>query len=127
MLRVVLVDSRCELDDGGFGEDACLSVLSGYPKGLGIEIATRTLNAQLIVCDEIGAREVGALVEACNCGVPVIASAHADSMRALLARDGMRELHRRAVFGSYVRIRRGAAGADFGYDVTPWEEVREYE
>lgn len=125
-LRVVLVDSRCELDDGGYLPTACLSVLSGYPKGLGIEIATRSLNAQLIVCDEIGASEVRAVMEASNCGVPVIASAHADTVRALMARDGMRELHRRAVFGSYVRIGRGRHGADFDYDVTAWEEVEGY-
>lgn len=122
-LRVALVDTRRELDDGGFDDTLCLSVLSGYPKGLGIEIATRTMNAQLIICDEIGADEASAVVQAANCGVPVIASAHAATVEGVIYRPNMRALHEAAVFGQYVRIHRRGDSRDFGYDVTRWEEV----
>ena len=122
-LRVAVVDTRRELDDGGFDDTLCLSVLSGYPKGLGIEIAARTMNAQLIVCDEIGADEAGAIVQVANCGVPVIASAHAATVDGLLHRPSMRALHEAAVFGQYVCIHRRGETRDFGYDVTRWEEV----
>lgn len=103
-MRVALVDTRCELDDGHFGESLCLSVLSGYPKGQGIEIAARTLNAQLIVCDEIGAEEAEALLSVTNYGVPVLASAHAAEWRDLTCRPALRALHEAAVFGLYIGI-----------------------
>ncbi len=123
-LRVGVVDSRQELDDGRFDGALCLSVLSGYPKGLGIEIAARTMNAQLIVCDEIGdAKEANGVLTAANCGVPVIASAHAASVEQLLCRPGIRALHDAAVFGVYVGIRRQSGMRDFIYDMTSWKEA----
>lgn len=123
-LRTALVDSRRELDDGGFDEACCLNVLSGYPKGLGIEIAVRTMNAQLVVCDEIGnADEARGVLSAASCGVPVIASAHAATPSDLLCRPGIRELHTAAVFGVYVGIGRRAGESDYRYEITPWEEV----
>ncbi len=123
MLRVALVDTRRELDDGCFGERLCLSVLSGYPKGVGIEIAARTMNAQLIVCDEIGAEEAGPVIAAANCGVPVVASAHAASLEGLLCRPGMRELHAAAVFGTYIGIRRQSGGSGLVYDIVSHKEA----
>ena len=102
-MRVCLVDSRCELNDGRFSPSACLSLLSGYPKGQGIEIASRSMNAQLILCDEIGnEREAEALMAAANCGVPIIATAHANSVERLLFRPGFDLLHRAGVFASYI-------------------------
>lgn len=126
-LRVAVVDTRRELDDGHFDGALCLSLLSGYPKGQGIEIATRTLNAQLIICDEIGAGEASAVIAAANSGVPVIASAHAATLEQLLRRPGMQELHRAAVFGAYVGIERQMGEQDYLYDVHPrigTEELR---
>lgn len=123
-MRTALVDSRRELDDGGFDKACCLSVLSGYPKGLGIEIACRTMNAQMIVCDEIGnAGEAQAVLTAANCGVPVIASAHAATLKGLLCRPEFQRLHEAAVFGAYVGIARQSGERDYLYDITPWEEV----
>ena len=123
-LRVAVVDTRCELKDESFERGRCLSVLSGYPKGLGIEIATRTLGAQLIVCDEIGnEQEAQAILGAANCGVPVIASAHAASLEQLLCRPMLRRLHTEAVFGGYVGLKRGAWREDFIYQPLRWEQV----
>lgn len=123
-MRVVLVDSRRELDDGAFSRDAALDILSGYPKREGIEIAARTLGAQVIVCDELGSGEARAVLSATLCGVPLIASAHAANLRQLLARPELRMLHGAGTFGCYVGLLRAAAGADYAYTVTPWEEVR---
>ncbi len=123
-LRVVVVDSRGEiapfLDDPAL----CVDVLSGYPKPEGIAIACRTMNAQLIVCDEIGDRaEAEAIVAAQNCGVPFVATAHASSVEGLLRRSTVRELHRARIFEKYVGIRRRAEGGDFIYTVTDWEDA----
>ena len=123
-MRTAVVDSRRELDDGSLGKACCLSVLSGYPKGLGIEIACRTMNAQMIVCDEIGnAGEAQAVLTAANCGVPVIASAHAATLKGLMCRPEFQRLHEAAVFGMYAGIARQSGERDYIYDITPWEEA----
>lgn len=117
-LRTAVVDTRGELTFSVGGGDLCVDVLSGYPRALGIEIATRTLSAEVIVCDEIGDyTEAMALVSSHNCGVPLIASAHAGSVDELLRRTGIMLLHEANLFGAYVGIRR-SHGMDFEYNIT---------
>ena len=117
-LRVVLVDSREELSAGLSSPELLLDVLRGYPKGEGISIAVRSLAAQLIVCDEIGGlAEAEEILHAQFCGVPLLASVHASSVRELLARPAMQLLHRAGCFGAYVGITRRAGAFDYDYDV----------
>ncbi len=117
-LRTVVIDTRGELAFASEGRDLCLDVLSGYPRRIGIEIATRCLNAEVIICDEIGDyEEAMSLVASHNCGVPLIASAHAGSVEQLLSRTGLRLLHEAKIFGAYVGLRRDGAGG-FIYDIT---------
>ena len=122
--RVALIDTRGEL--GCFEElrGASMDVLSGYPKGVGIEIAARTMNPQLMVCDEIGGEgEAKAIASAQNCGVPLLASAHGDSIRGLLRRSEIYSLHMAGIFGAYVRIERVADRRDYRYTFTTAEEA----
>ncbi|MBQ8408794.1 MAG: hypothetical protein IJY39_08020 [Clostridia bacterium] len=122
-LRTAVIDTRGELSFSADGAKSCLDVLSGYPRRLGIEIATRTLSAQVIVCDEIGDyEEAMALVSSHNCGVPLIASAHASGVGELLSRTGIRLLHEARIFGAYVGIKR-SGNMDFAYDVCLWEDA----
>ena len=103
-----------------------MDILAGYPKPEGISIAARTLNAQLIVCDEIGdAEEAAAMVSAQNSGVPFVASAHAESVEGLLHKTGIRLLHEARVFRKYVGIQRRTSGGDYIYTVTEWEEAND--
>ncbi len=123
-LRVVVVDSRGEIAPFLENPSLCVDVLSGYPKPIGIEIACRTMNAQLIVCDEIGdAKEAEAIVAAQNCGVPFVATAHASSVEELLRRSAILALHRARIFAHYVGLRRRVEGGDFLYTVTDWEDA----
>lgn len=127
-IRVVIADSRRELEDGGFSSDAMISIISGYPKGRDIEIATRSLSPQMIVCDEIGnEREARAILEAAACGVPVIASAHAAGVSQLIRRPGMDLLHTNGIFGLYVGLKRDAGARECQYTVTTWEEAECWE
>ena len=120
-MRTVVIDTRGELSFEADEASLCLDVLSGYPRPLGVEIAARTLNAEVMICDEIGDfDEAVALASAQNCGVPLVATAHAGSVRELLRRNGLKLLHRAALFGAYVGIRRDGRGGFF-YDVTDWE------
>ncbi len=117
-LRTVVIDTRGELAFANEGRDLCLDVLSGYPRRKGIEIATRCLNAEVIICDEIGDyEEAMSLVASHNCGVPLIASAHAGSVEQLLSRTGLRLLHEAKIFGAYAGLERdGRCG--FKYNIT---------
>jgi stage III sporulation protein AA len=120
-LRTVVIDTRGELSFETDKTALCLDVLSGYPRPLGVEIAARTLNAQVMICDEIGdLDEAAALASAQNCGVPLVATAHASNVSELLRRSGLKLLHRAGVFGAYAGIRRDGCGG-FLYEITDWE------
>ena len=123
-LRTVVIDTRGELGFDSEGEELCLDVLSGYPRRRGIDIATRCLNAEVIICDEIGDyEEAMSLVASHNCGVPLVASAHAGSVNQLLSRTGLRLLHEAKIFGAYVGIERDGRGG-FKYNVDYWKDCR---
>ena len=123
-LRTVVVDTRGELGFDCDDPTLCLDILRGYPRARGVEIATRTLSAQLIVCDEIGdMEEAVALISAHHGGVPLLATAHGGSVEEILGRTGLRMLHKARLFGAYIGIRRDGRG-DFLYRITDWGEVR---
>lgn len=120
-MRTVVIDTRGELSFSVDGTRLCLDVLTGYPRPLGVEIATRSMGAEVIICDEIGdTDEAMSLVSAHNGGVPLIATAHAGEIGELLRRTGIRLLHEARLFGAYVGISRDGHGG-FLYRVTRWE------
>lgn len=121
-LRVSVIDTRGELSYG-LPADCSVDLLSGYPRGEGIEIAARTMNPQLIVCDEIGSSldEAQSIKAAHNCGVPLLATSHAASLPSLLARSGVELLHKAGIFDVYVGIERGTH--DYRYAVTRWRDA----
>ena len=120
--HTVVVDTRGELNVEFNDPTLLLDVLNGYPRDAGIEIAVRTLGAELIICDEIGAMaDAHATLGAANCGVPVIASAHASSLEELLERPAIKILHRAHVFKTYVGLSRYHQNG-FAYTVTDWRD-----
>lgn len=120
-LRVVAVDTRGELEYS-LDKGLCVDILSRYPRREGIEIASRTLGAQVVVCDEIGAGETEAICELHGGGVPLLASAHAASISDLLSKKGIDSLHRMGVFGAYLELDRGQEPP---YKCHLWENYRD--
>ncbi len=122
-MRLAVIDTRGEL---GAGQPCDLTVdwLTGYPRGEGIEIAARVMSPELIVCDEIGAdvSEAMSIKAAHNCGVPLLASAHASDVRQLRARSGISLLHEAGMFGYYAGIER-TPGVDYRYRFTRARDV----
>nr|WP_162990951.1 stage III sporulation protein AA [Maliibacterium massiliense] len=131
--HVVLVDERGELSGSEQGVSQfdlgpCCDVLEGAPKAEGMMMMIRSMAPDILVTDEIGRQEdVSALIEACNAGVCVFASAHASSLetakaRPMLASCLAQQLFRRIV----VLSRRRGAGtleqiidAQSGRDLLP--------
>lgn len=105
-MRVCVIDSREELCPLAFGRAQSADILIGYPKAEAMSIATAFMSPQVIICDEIGGEDdVRAICEAQNCGVPLVASAHGESVEGLLCRPSMLALHKSRAFGRYIGLR----------------------
>ena len=102
-LRVCVVDERCEFSEDDF--IGCeVDILKGYKRREGIEIATRTLSAELIMIDELGADDSESILNVLRCGIPLIATAHASSLDEIMIKPSLRQLMKLSVFSVFVGI-----------------------
>lgn len=115
--RVAVVDSRGEIYMPEIFAHSLCDFLDGYPKGLGIEIATRTLSPEVIICDEIGEGEAEKILAVQNTGVPLIATAHGGALSALLLRPGVKKLYEAGVFRYYIGVSRPAGATSYYFEV----------
>ncbi len=115
--RVAVVDSRGEIYMREMFARSLCDFLDGYPKGAGMEIATRTLSPEVIICDEIGDGEVEAVLCAQNAGVPLIATAHGADFASLMMRPGLKKLHEAGVFRFFIGVSRAAGEEKFLFDI----------
>jgi len=108
--KVVVVDERGELAGtyAGIPQNdlgACCDVLDGYPKGIGILQAVRSLSPEFIVCDELGDNEdVSSVEEGLNAGVSVISTIHAGSIEELIKRNQAMRLLRTGAFSNIAML-----------------------
>ncbi len=105
--QVCVVDEREELFppqiDAGKGAD----VLSGCVKRIGIPMLLRTMAPDCIAVDEITEPDdVQALIQAANCGVRLLATAHATSLADFSSRCVYRPLIEHHVFHTLVILNR---------------------
>ena len=105
--QTAVVDSRGELTPFLCRTGGTLDLLTGYPRRDGIEIALRTMGAEVILCDEIGSRaDAEAILDAQACGVPMIATAHGLDPAQLCRRPALEPLFSAGVFGNCVVLER---------------------
>ena len=114
--RVSVIDSRNELYRPDAFRNSIADIYNSYPKNTAIELAVRTMSPQFIVCDELGASEAESVLSTQSFGVPLIASAHAPSLDALLKRKTFRLLDESGIFSTYVGVSRDRHG--FNFDIT---------
>jgi stage III sporulation protein AA len=101
--RLCIIDERGEFS----GERLPFaSILSGYDKALGVEIALRTHSPEIIMVDELGADESEALRGVLGAGISIIATAHGGSIEDLLSRSATGDLIRAGFFSVFVGIHR---------------------
>jgi stage III sporulation protein AA len=97
-LRVSLADERGELAACWNGQPQLdvgsrTDVLTGAPKAQSAMLLLRAMNPQVLALDEItDPRDAEVCLSAANCGVTLLASAHADSIDELRGRPVFREL-----------------------------------
>lgn len=103
---VCVVDERCEVFPEGFNRGVRVDVLLGCPKVFGIEMLLRTMSPSYIAVDEITAAEdCRALVQAANCGVKLIATAHGNSMEDFFQRNVYRVAAEHSLFQTVLLLR----------------------
>jgi stage III sporulation protein AA len=97
--RTALVDEKRELYMKNKMDGGLLDVLYGYKKADGIDCATRTLNPDVIIIDEIGGLEdTNSILSAQNSGVPLIATCHAGDFDQLKRKPNINLLIENDVF-----------------------------
>lgn len=110
--KVGIVDERSEIAgcylgipqmDVGVRTD----VLDACPKAQGMIMLLRSMSPEIIAVDEIGSMEdSGAIEDAINSGVKVIATVHGRDMEEILKRPGVRNLMDRRAFERVVILSR---------------------
>ena len=114
--RVVVADERSEFDEGAY-RSAHVDVLKGYKRSLGIEIAIRTMSAEVLIVDEISSPEdARALLLAIGAGVDVIATAHGRRVSEISKRPHMRELIEAGLFSSFCSLKREGERFSFCFE-----------
>ena len=104
---VAVVDERRELFPEGFDRTGSLDILTGCPKAQGLDMVLRTMGPRYIALDEITAEEdCRGLIQAANCGVTLLATAHAGSSRDFRARRIYWPLVEQRIFQNLVVLHR---------------------
>lgn len=99
--RVGIADERYELSGGIYNmADIC----SGCSKADAIELLTRTMSPQIIICDEISESEAAGVERAQNSGCVLIASCHGGSREQVMRRDFVKKMKEKGVFELGVRL-----------------------
>lgn len=105
--KIGVVDERGELFPEGIPRGNRVDILSGCPKQDGIPMLLRTMGPTCIAVDEITtAEDTGALLQAANCGVRLLATAHGSSVSDLRLRKIYRPLLENAVFASVLVLKK---------------------
>ena len=111
--RVCVVDERCEFCDEDYA-DCEVDILKGYSRREGIEIATRTMSAEVIMIDEIGADDAESIKDVLRCGIPIVATAHAADYEEIKSKPGIASLISSGAFDVFV----GISSCDSGYKLS---------
>lgn len=108
--RIGVCDERCELAAMAAGEPQfalgqSVDVIDNCPKAEAAMILLRALAPQIIAMDEITApNDVAAILSTANCGVAVVATAHADSVESALQRPIYAPLWENHVFSRVLEL-----------------------
>ncbi|MBE6719888.1 MAG: hypothetical protein E7571_04410 [Ruminococcaceae bacterium] len=122
--KVAVIDERNEIagkfGDGFMSVGFNTDVLSSFPKAEGIELATRTLSPDMIICDEVSKEsEVTAVSQAFSSGVSFALSVHIGSVEDLYKKRIIRQLIKTGEF-SYIILLKGTS---YSAEIIDIEEV----
>lgn len=91
-VRFAIVDTKEEITPF-LNEINNANIYLSYPKGIAIELATKCMTPELILCDEISSKDEAISVsQAINCGVTLVATTHAKSFEELKTKEILKPL-----------------------------------
>lgn len=100
--NIAVCDERKEI----YRQDLNCDVITGVEKAAAINMATRSLNPQFIICDEIGLKkEAEEILSALNTGVKFICSAHGENFETVYRRPNIKLLIDSNVFSQIVILK----------------------
>ena len=104
--RVVILDERLEFAPEEY-KDATVDILRGYHRAQALHMAYRSMNPEVILLDEIGAREeADALAALLRGGTIAVATAHAASREDLRLRGVLSPFFERGIFDVFLALER---------------------
>ena len=118
-MRIALIDERGEIAASVSGRPQMdvgprTDILNACPKSIGIPVLLRAMNPQVIAVDEITSREdIKSMLTASGCGVKLLATIHAGSVRELREKPLYHDLLSERVFESAIRIVRTPRGREY--------------
>ncbi len=101
--RVGVVDERFELS-GAYQKKGLCDFISGVDKKTSIELFTRTMSPEIIVCDEIVEEDGKAILSGCNAGVSFVCTFHGRSIEELCKREFIKNIINAGIFKYTVGI-----------------------
>lgn len=127
-IRYAVIDSRDEITST-IENKINADVFVSYPKGTAIELATKSMTPQLIICDEIASQEeANEVLSAVNSGVKLIATAHASSFEELISKNTLQSLLENKVFDYALGVSREYGEKRYKFTLTKikWSLLVEY-
>ena len=112
--RVALADERRELYGDGVGY-GLLDVITGCPKSVAVELLTRTMSPEIIICDELSADDSHGVIEAQNSGVVLICSTHGATLDGVLKRPFIARMYEHGIFSLFVKL--SYSGGKYSYEM----------
>ena len=111
MYRVSVVDERCELYIPALFKRCTADVYSGIPKHIGIEFASRTMNPEIIIFDELGSEaDARAVMSSHFGGSAFITSVHAGCLDDVKRKKVLRTLFDERIFTHIYFLNRTDSG-----------------
>ena len=101
--RTGVIDERFELCENQLKSGLC-DIIGGVSKSFGIELLTRTMSPEIIVCDEILKGDEEAILSGCNAGVSFICSFHGRSIEEIMKRGFVMNIINAGIFKYSVGI-----------------------
>ena len=117
-VRFSVIDSRNELT-GCMEDTENADFYISYPKGKAIELATRSMTPNLIICDEISSMEEAVeILSSVNSGVKLVATTHAKTYDELISKQILTPLFNNNVFDFVIGVSRAYGSKKYEFSLT---------
>ena len=118
IIRYAVIDTKEEITSG-IDKTISGDVFLAYPKGIAIELATKSMTPQYILCDEISSySEAESILRAVNSGVNLIATTHARDIKDLFSKEIIKPLLSSNIFDYALGVFRDYGKRQFKFELT---------